>query len=122
MVDTYFDQTGARKAEIVGFDDIFHVVGCGNAVKRGEKMNVYKMNTNPCYTAPEIRHDLSGKVVRTKEKFGIKLYAAMLADNFIEEEALESPERNQQYAPAPAAAASCQVLGGADEHSGDDQH
>ena len=48
---------------IVGFDDIFHVVGCGNAVKRGEKMNVYKMNTNPCYTAPEIRHDLSGKVV-----------------------------------------------------------
>jgi serine/threonine protein kinase len=49
---------------IVGFDDIFHVVGCGNAVKRGEKMNVYKMNTNPCYTAPEIRHDLSGKVVR----------------------------------------------------------
>lgn len=49
---------------IVGFDDIIHVVGCGNAVKRGEKMNVYKMNTNPCYTAPEIRRELSGKVVR----------------------------------------------------------
>ena len=49
---------------IVGFDDILHMVGCGNAVERGEKMSVFKMNTNPCYTAPEIRHELSGKVVR----------------------------------------------------------
>lgn len=49
---------------IIGFDDIIHVVGCGNAVERGEEMNVYKMNTNPRYTAPEIRRELSGKVVR----------------------------------------------------------
>ncbi len=49
---------------IVGFDDIIHLVGCGNAVKRGESMNVFKMNTNPRYTAPEIRRELSGKVVR----------------------------------------------------------
>jgi serine/threonine protein kinase len=49
---------------IVSDDDVLHVVGCGNAVKRGERMNVYKMNTNPAYTAPEIRQDLSGKVVR----------------------------------------------------------
>lgn len=49
---------------IIGFDDIIHVVGCGNAVERGQEMNVYKMNTNPRYTAPEIRRELSGKVVR----------------------------------------------------------
>lgn len=49
---------------IIGFDDVVQIVGCGNAVKRGEKMNVYKMNTNPCYTAPEIRKEISGKVVR----------------------------------------------------------
>ena len=48
---------------IVGFDDVAQVVGCGNAVKRGEKMNVYKMHTSPRYTAPEIRRELSGKVV-----------------------------------------------------------
>ena len=35
----------------------------------------------------EIRYLLS-KVARTQEKFGIKLFAAMLADNFIEEEVL----------------------------------
>jgi serine/threonine protein kinase len=49
---------------IVGFDDILHVVGCGNAAKRNERMNVYKMNTNPAYTAPEIRRELSGKMLR----------------------------------------------------------
>ncbi|MEM1347615.1 MAG: hypothetical protein AAGI01_03600 [Myxococcota bacterium] len=49
---------------IVGHDDIVHVVGCGNAVKRGERMNVFEMNTNHAYTAPEIRRELSGKVVR----------------------------------------------------------
>ncbi len=49
---------------IVSDDDVLHIVGCGNAVKRGERMNVYKMNTNPAYTAPEIRQELSGKVVR----------------------------------------------------------
>ena len=49
---------------IVGFDDIIHVVGCGNAVKRDESLNVFKMNTNPAYTAPEIRRELSGKAVR----------------------------------------------------------
>ena len=49
---------------IVGFDDIIHVVGCGSAVARGERMNVYKMGTDPAYTAPEIRRELSGKVVR----------------------------------------------------------
>jgi serine/threonine protein kinase len=49
---------------IIGFDDIIHVVGCGNAVERGKEMNVYKMSTNPRYTAPEIRRELSGKVVR----------------------------------------------------------
>lgn len=49
---------------IVGFDDVIHVVGCGNAVRQGEKMNVYRMTTSPCYTAPEIRKELSGKVVR----------------------------------------------------------
>eukprot|EP00964_Phaeocystis_antarctica_P083709 scaffold52681_cov69-Phaeocystis_antarctica.AAC.5 len=32
--------------------------------------------------------NLQSKVARTQEKFGIKLFAAMLADNFIEEEAL----------------------------------
>lgn len=49
---------------IVGFDDVLHVVGCGNAVKKGSRLNVYKMNTNPCYTAPEIRQELSGQLVR----------------------------------------------------------
>ena len=49
---------------IVGFDDILHLVGCGNAVERGERMNVFKMDTNPAYTAPEIRREISGKVVR----------------------------------------------------------
>lgn len=49
---------------IVGFDDILHVVGCGNAAKRGDRLNVYKMNTNPAYTAPEIRRELSGKMLR----------------------------------------------------------
>lgn len=49
---------------IVGFDDIIHVVGCGNAVPRDEKLNVYKMNTNPAYTAPEIRREISGAAVR----------------------------------------------------------
>lgn len=49
---------------IVGFDDIIQLVGCGNAVRRDEKLNVYKMNTNPAYTAPEIRRELSGKAVR----------------------------------------------------------
>ncbi len=49
---------------IIGFDDVIQMVGCGNAVKRGEKMNVYKMHTSPHYTAPEIRKEISGKVVR----------------------------------------------------------
>ena len=49
---------------IIGLDDVIHVVGCGNAVKRDEKLNVFKMNTNPRYTAPEIRREISGRVVR----------------------------------------------------------
>lgn len=49
---------------ILGLDDVVQVIGCGNAVVRGEKMNVFKMNTNPCYTAPEIRKEISGKVVK----------------------------------------------------------
>ena len=49
---------------ILGLDDVVQIIGCGNAVVRGEKMNVYKMHTNPCYTAPEIRKEISGKVVK----------------------------------------------------------
>ncbi len=49
---------------IIGLDEVVQVVGCGNAVVKGEKMNVFKMNTSLCYTAPEIRKEISGKVVR----------------------------------------------------------
>ncbi len=49
---------------IVGFDDIIHIVGCGNAVQIEEKMNLEKFDTNPIYTAPEIRDELSGKLIK----------------------------------------------------------
>ena len=40
----------------------------------------------------------------------------------VETEEAESPERTQQYAPALAAAASCQVLGGSGKESEDDRY
>ncbi len=49
---------------IVGFDDILHVVGCGNAIKIGDKFNPEKTPTNPVYTAPEIRDERSGKLIK----------------------------------------------------------
>ena len=49
---------------LIGLDDVIHLVGCGNAVRRQEKLNVFKMHTSTSYTAPEIRRELSGKVVR----------------------------------------------------------
>lgn len=49
---------------IVGFDDIIHVVGCGNALHADEKLNPEKFETNPVYTAPEIRNEMSGKLIK----------------------------------------------------------
>ena len=49
---------------IVGLDDVVQMVGCGNAVQRDEKLNIYKAQTNPAYTAPEIRRELTGAVVK----------------------------------------------------------
>jgi serine/threonine protein kinase len=84
---------------IVGFDDILHVVGCGNAAKRGDRLNVYKMNTNPAYTAPEIRRELSGKMLRPACDFYSLgcLLAFMLTGVETAGERLESPLEIEGY-------------------------
>ncbi|MBA2665139.1 MAG: protein kinase [Bradymonadaceae bacterium] len=49
---------------IVGFDDIIHVTGCGNATKMGEPPNRHKADLNFAYVAPEARNEVSGQMLR----------------------------------------------------------
>ena len=49
---------------IVGYDDVIHMVGCGNATRIGERPNPTRVAADSGYVAPEIRGELSGKMLR----------------------------------------------------------
>lgn len=49
---------------IVGYDDVIHLVGCGNATPMSEPPNLAKGSGDSAYVAPEIRDETSGKLLR----------------------------------------------------------
>jgi serine/threonine protein kinase len=49
---------------IVGFDDVIHLVGFGNAMPMGEKPNPTRVIMESAYVAPEVRSERSGKLLR----------------------------------------------------------
>lgn len=49
---------------IVGYDDVIHMVGCGNATPMGEPPNPTRAIVESPYVAPEVREETSGKLLR----------------------------------------------------------
>ena len=49
---------------IIGYDDVIHMVGCGNATQIGAKPNPTRATIESPYAAPEIRNETSGKLLR----------------------------------------------------------
>jgi serine/threonine protein kinase len=49
---------------IVGYDDVIHLVGFGNAMAIGEKPNPTRVSVDSAYIAPEVRKERSGKLLR----------------------------------------------------------
>lgn len=49
---------------IVGYDDVIHLVGFGNAMRIGEEPNPTRVITESAYIAPEVRNERSGKLLR----------------------------------------------------------
>lgn len=57
---------------IIGFDDVVHVVGTGNAALMKKRLNAAKIETNEAYAAPEIRNELSGSMLsRASDIYGL---------------------------------------------------
>lgn len=49
---------------IIGYDDVIHLVGCGNATPLGQEPNPTRATLNSAYVAPEVRGEVSGKFLR----------------------------------------------------------
>ena len=49
---------------IVGYDDVIHLVGCGNATPLGQQPNPTRATLESPYVAPEVRGEISGKFLR----------------------------------------------------------
>lgn len=49
---------------VVGYDDVIHLVGCGNATRVGEAPNPERAAIDSVYIAPEARQETSGKLLR----------------------------------------------------------
>ena len=49
---------------IISYDDIIHIVGCGNATPMGQPPNPTRASMESPYAAPEIRGEVSGKLLR----------------------------------------------------------
>ncbi len=75
---------------IIAHDDVIHLVGCGNATPLGEKPNPTRAVLESPYVAPEIRNELSGKLLRAAAD--VYSLGALMSFMLTGEEPRERPE------------------------------
>ncbi|MFU8805832.1 MAG: serine/threonine protein kinase [Bradymonadaceae bacterium] len=83
---------------IIGFDDVVHVVGCGNAVPMKKRLNAAKVGTNEAYTAPEIRNELSGSMLsRASDIYSLGALFSFMLTGEEPRASVESPLSYEAY-------------------------
>lgn len=83
---------------IISFDDILHIVGCGNATPKGERPNTTKQKLNPSYSAPEIRGEQSGKFLRpTADIYALGALFSFLLTGEEPRDSVENPLSKAAY-------------------------
>lgn len=83
---------------VIGYDDVLHVVGCGNAAKMGEAPNATKLDLNAAYTAPEIRGERSGKLLRpAADLYGLGALLSFLLTGEEPRDVVENPLSKAAY-------------------------